>query len=43
MMKAEEKAALLPADDPLTTFSLPPLFIVLIGPAVVQALSASAG
>lgn len=42
MMKAEEKAARLPATltVPMITFILPPLFIVLIGPAIVQALAA---
>lgn len=42
MMKAEEKAARLPATltIPMITFILPPLFVVLIGPAIVQALSA---
>jgi tight adherence protein C len=42
MMKAEEKAARLPATltIPMITFVLPPLFIVLIGPAIVQALAA---
>lgn len=45
MMKAEEKAARLPATltIPMISFILPPLFIVLIGPAIVQVLSASAG
>ncbi|WP_334163017.1 type II secretion system F family protein [Phenylobacterium sp.] len=40
MMKAEEKAARLPAllTVPMITFILPPLFVVLIGPAVIQAL-----
>lgn len=43
MMKAEEKAARLPATltIPMITFILPPLFIVLIGPAIVQALAAT--
>jgi tight adherence protein C len=38
MMKAEEKAARLPAimTVPLILFVLPPLFIVLIGPAACQ-------
>lgn len=38
MMKAEEKAARLPATltVPMIVFILPPLFIVLIGPAIVQ-------
>lgn len=40
MMKAEEKAARLPAllTVPMIAFILPPLFVVLIGPAVIQAL-----
>ncbi|MCR5876430.1 type II secretion system F family protein [Phenylobacterium sp. J426] len=43
MMKAEEKAARLPATltVPMIAFILPPLFVVLIGPAIVQVLSAS--
>ncbi|MEX2455194.1 MAG: type II secretion system F family protein, partial [Rhodospirillaceae bacterium] len=38
MMKAEEKAARLPATMtvPMIVFILPPLFVVLIGPAIVQ-------
>lgn len=38
MMKAEEKAARLPATMtvPMIIFILPPLFVVLIGPAVVR-------
>jgi tight adherence protein C len=41
MMRAEEKAARLPATltVPMITFVLPPLFVVLIGPAILQALS----
>jgi tight adherence protein C len=41
MMKAEEKAARLPATltIPLIVFILPPLFIVLIGPAIIQVLA----
>lgn len=43
MMKAEEKAARLPATltVPMIAFILPPLFVVLIGPAIVQVLNAS--
>lgn len=43
MMKAEQKAARLPAvlTVPMITFILPPLFVVLIGPAVVQVLNTS--
>lgn len=43
MMKAEEKAARLPATltVPMIAFILPPLFVVLIGPAIVQVLGAS--
>lgn len=45
MMKAEEKAARLPATltVPMITFILPPLFVVLIGPAIIQALAANWG
>ncbi|WP_126173719.1 type II secretion system F family protein [Altericroceibacterium xinjiangense] len=40
MMRAEQKAARLPAvlTVPMIVFILPPLFIILIGPAIVQAL-----
>ena len=40
MMRAEEKAARLPAvmTVPMIIFILPPLFVVLIGPAVLQVL-----
>jgi tight adherence protein C len=40
MMKAEEKAARLPATMtvPMIIFILPPLFVVLIGPAVVRVI-----
>jgi tight adherence protein C len=40
LMRAEEKAARLPAmmTVPMIAFILPPLFIVLIGPAVINAL-----
>ena len=43
MMKAEEKAARLPATltVPMILFILPPLFIVLIGPAIIQALASA--
>lgn len=43
MMRAEEKAARLPATltVPMIVFVLPPLFVVLIGPAILQALSVS--
>jgi len=42
MMKAEEKAARLPAimTVPMILFILPALFIVLLGPAIIQALDA---
>jgi tight adherence protein C len=41
LMKAEEKAARLPATltVPMIMFVLPPLFVVLIGPAILQALA----
>ena len=41
LMKAEEKAARLPAilTVPMMLFILPPLFVVLIGPAVIQILA----
>ena len=41
LLRAEEKAARLPAlmTIPMIAFILPPLFIVLIGPAIVSALS----
>ena len=40
MMKAEEKAARLPAimTVPMIIFILPPLFVVLIGPAILKAM-----
>ncbi len=40
MMKAEEKAAKLPATltVPMILFILPPLFIVLLGPAIIKSL-----
>jgi tight adherence protein C len=42
MLKAEEKAAKLPATltVPMILFILPTLFIILIGPAIMQALAA---
>ncbi len=42
MMKAEEKAARLPAimTVPMILFILPPLFVVLIGPAIIGAMDA---
>jgi tight adherence protein C len=41
LLKAEEKAARLPAlmTVPMIAFILPPLFVVLIGPAVIGALA----
>ncbi len=44
LMRAEAKAARLPATLtlPLILFILPPLFIVLIGPAIIQAIDAFA-
>lgn len=45
MLRAEEKAARLPAmlTVPMIVFILPPLFIVLIGPAILQASDALSG
>ncbi len=45
MMRAEEKAARLPAilTVPMIVFILPPLFVVLIGPAVIKVMSAMGG
>ena len=42
MMKAEEKAARLPAilTVPMMLFILPPLFVVLLGPAIIKVLAA---
>ncbi len=42
LMKAEEKAARLPAimTLPMVIFILPPLFLVLLGPAILQTLDA---
>jgi tight adherence protein C len=42
MMKAEEKAAKLPAimTIPMIVFILPAMFLVLVGPAVVQVVKA---
>ncbi|WP_422366639.1 type II secretion system F family protein [Pelagibius sp.] len=44
-MKAEEKAARLPAllTVPMIIFILPPLFIVLIGPAILRTIDALSG
>ncbi len=41
MMRAEEKAARLPATltVPMIVFILPPLFTVLVGPAIIQVMS----
>jgi tight adherence protein C len=45
MLKAEEKAARLPAllTVPMILFILPPLFVVLIGPAILQVMDAMSG
>jgi tight adherence protein C len=45
MMKAEEKAARLPAimTVPMILFILPPLFIVLLGPAILRVLDTMKG
>lgn len=45
IMKAEEKAARLPAmmTVPMIVFILPPLFVVLIGPAVLSTMDALGG
>lgn len=45
MMKAEEKAAKLPAilTVPMILFILPPLFVVLIGPAALKVMDAVGG
>ena len=45
MMKAEEKAARLPATltVPMILFILPPLFIVLMGPAVLSVIDSLRG
>jgi tight adherence protein C len=45
MMKAEEKAARLPAilTVPMIIFVLPPLFIILIGPAIIRVMAVSFG
>jgi tight adherence protein C len=42
MLRAEEKAARLPAllTVPMIIFILPPLFIVLIGPAILRLIDA---
>jgi tight adherence protein C len=43
LMKAEEKAARLPATltVPMIAFILPPLFVILLGPAILQFLAVS--
>jgi tight adherence protein C len=45
IMRAEEKAARLPAilTVPMIIFILPPLFVVLIGPAAIKVMEAMAG
>ena len=45
MMRAEEKAARLPAilTVPMIVFILPPLFIILIGPAIIKAMDVVKG
>jgi tight adherence protein C len=45
IMKAEEKAARLPAvlTVPMIIFILPPLFVVLIGPAAIKVSEAMSG
>jgi len=45
MMKAEEKAARLPAllTVPMIVFILPPLFVVLIGPGILKTVDALSG
>ena len=45
MMRAEEKAARLPAilTVPMIIFILPPLFVVLIGPAALKVMTAMSG
>lgn len=45
MMKAEEKAAKLPATltVPMIVFILPTLFIVLLGPAAIRTIDALSG
>ncbi|PWG03744.1 pilus assembly protein TadC [Sphingosinicella humi] len=45
MMRAEQKAARLPAvmTVPMMVFILPPLFVVLVGPAIVEVLSTTIG
>ena len=42
MLRAEEKAARLPAlmTVPMIVFILPPLFVVLIGPAILKVIDA---
>ena len=45
LMKAEEKAARLPAilTVPMIIFILPPLFVVLIGPAILRTVDSLSG
>lgn len=45
MMRAEEKAARLPAilTVPMIVFILPPLFVVLLGPAILRTIDAFSG
>ena len=45
IMKAEEKAARLPAmmTVPMILFIMPPLFVVLIGPAIITTMDAFKG
>jgi tight adherence protein C len=45
LMKAEEKAARLPATltVPMICFILPPLFLVLVGPAIIQVIQVTGG
>lgn len=45
MLKAEEKAARLPAmmTVPMILFILPPLFVVLLGPAIIRTIDALSG
>ena len=45
MAKAEEKAAALPAKltVPMVVFFLPVLFMVLIGPTIIQVMAAFSG
>jgi tight adherence protein C len=45
LLKAEEKAARLPAmmTVPMILFILPPLFVVLLGPAIISTIDALSG